>query len=68
MPSPQSTPAPQRAERADRIPDAEWEKHRDTIKSWYIDQGMRLEDLVRRMGEEMAFKARFVPWLGAHID
>jgi len=29
---------------------------------------MRLEDLVRRMGEEMAFKARFVPWLGAHID
>ncbi len=61
MPLPQSVPGPQRADRAERIPDAEWEKHRDTIKSWYIDHGMRLEDLIQRMKDNFGFTARFVP-------
>ena len=57
---PQNMPGPQRADRADRISDATWEEHRETIKGFYIDQGMRLEDLARRMDEEFGFKARQV--------
>jgi hypothetical protein len=48
----------QRADRADRISDAAWEEHRETIIGFYIEQGMRLEDLVRRMDEDFGFKAR----------
>lgn len=50
----------QRSERADRIPDAVWEGHREEIKRLYIDQGIRLEDLVKQMEEEHGFKARQV--------
>ncbi len=60
---PQNTLGPQRPERperADRISDAVWEEHRATIKTLYIDSGLRLEDLVRRMDEDFDFKARQV--------
>ncbi|KAH6641816.1 ankyrin repeat-containing domain protein, partial [Chaetomium tenue] len=53
----QSIPGPQRAERADRISDAVWEGHREKVKRLYIDQGIRLEDLVKQMEEEDGFKA-----------
>jgi hypothetical protein len=57
---PQNILPPQRADRADRISDASWEEHREIIKGFYIDQGLRLEDLARRMDEEFGFKARQV--------
>jgi hypothetical protein len=58
--SSQSLSGPQRVERADRIADAVWEGHRGKIKRLYIDQGIRLEDLVKQMEEEHGFKARQV--------
>ncbi|KAK3290161.1 ankyrin repeat-containing domain protein [Chaetomium fimeti] len=57
MPSLQTVPGAQRAERADRIPEAEWEEHREIIKSLYLDHGMRLESLTAHMEKTFGFKA-----------
>lgn len=54
----QSISRPQTAERAKRIADAVWEGPRGKIKGSYIDQGVRLGDLVKQMEEEDGFKAR----------
>lgn len=51
---------PQRALRASKIEDAKWEEHKDTIKKLYIDENMRLDDLVKHMEKEYKFKARQV--------
>ncbi|KAK5658111.1 hypothetical protein OQA88_2667 [Cercophora sp. LCS_1] len=48
----------QRAERADRIPDATWEENKVAIESLY--RQMRLEDLIKHMEDEYGFKATSV--------
>jgi len=61
MPSssfPNATAPPQRAERAERVPDSAWEEHRETIKRLYIDSAMKLEVLVAHMEEHHGFTAR----------
>jgi hypothetical protein len=56
----QDISVPQRAERADPVPDATWEKHRETIRKLYIDLGMKLGALITYMAENHDFNARQV--------
>ena len=60
MDSFQGIPISQRAERADPVPDAKWEKHRETIRKMYIDRGMKLDALITYMAEKHDFSARQV--------
>jgi hypothetical protein len=65
MPAPlNNPPGPKRVERAERISDETWEKHRPTIKTLYLDENVRLGDLKQRMEKDFGFKARQVLRLG----
>ncbi|RSL72927.1 hypothetical protein CEP53_000938 [Fusarium sp. AF-6] len=49
--------------RAPRIPNAQWEKHKHTIRNLYISQEKKLEDVIKLMAGEHGFqptKAQYV--------
>ncbi|RTE83504.1 hypothetical protein BHE90_001985 [Fusarium euwallaceae] len=49
--------------RAPRIPNAQWEKHKPTIRNLYISQEKKLEDVIQLMADDHGFqptKAQYV--------
>ena len=47
------------AHRAKRIPEATWEEHRAAICRMYLDEMMRLEDVMKTMQEKHGFEATY---------